>query len=340
MKVIVFGGTRFMGVHAVARLAAAGHEVSVVHRGSARPPAVPGLGEVIGDRDDADTLARVAATDPEAVVDFSAYREAQTVSALEALPGVRRWVHCSTGAVYRPAPVFPWREEGPLGPWPLWGGYGVEKLGCERRLREDAARRGRVAVALRPPYVLGPGNYAPREEFVLNRILDGEPVLVPGDGKALLHMVSARDAGAAFAAAVDAPLEPGFHPVNLASPDACSGRGFIDLCASVAGRPADVRHVDARPTGEVFDPGDAVFPFPDEPYLLDTTRQQDLGLVPEPERLDDVVQQAYAHLIAHQERRQWSPGPREQAARASLGLSARPGEGSTWPGLPPGPPVT
>lgn len=315
MRVVVMGGTRFMGVETVQRVLAAGHVVAVVHRGSRAAP--PGTEEIVGDRDDPATRARVRAWAPDAVVDFSAYRAEQTRDLLEALPEVGRWVHCSSGAVYRPLPTFPWHEDGPLGPWPLWGGYGHEKLGCEEHLRAGPADR--VTVSIRPPYVLGPGNYAPREEFVLNRILDGAPVVIEGDGEGMLHMVSSGEAGEAFAAAVDVDLPAGFHPVNLGSRHLCTSVGFVDLCARAAGREARVHHVPAAAADEPFSTADHVFPFPDRSYVLDTRRLEEWGLVADRPSLEATITAAYEHLMRHPERRQWSPHPRERAALDLLG---------------------
>ena len=184
MRTLVMGGTRFLGIEVVEALLRAGHEVVIFHRGSRAPAWSRPVGQVLGDRTDAADLARLAALEADAILDLSAYTRAQTELLLDAVPGVPRLIHVSTVNVYRPSPLLPWPEDTPCGPHPLWGTYAVEKIGCELALRERRLP-SLSTVAVRFPLVLGPGNYIAREEFVLNRLLDNEPILLSGDGQAV-----------------------------------------------------------------------------------------------------------------------------------------------------------
>lgn len=307
MHVLVMGGTRLMGLETVRRLLANGHEVSVFNRGT-RQIQWPGpVDELRGDRDvAADLEAALAALGPEAVVDFSSYTSRQTELLLDALPQAPRLVYCSSGAVYAPDPVLPWHEERtPTGPWPLWGAYGVEKLESERMLRERRAASSLSTTILRPPTVLAPANYAAREEWVFNRLLDGAEVLIPGDGRAISHFVSAGQVAAVAAAAVDA-FDDGLTRIfNVADPTAvASALGFVELCAEVSGTEARVRHVE--PTSGVFNVQENVFPFPSENYLLDTHTAEAAGIQPAPVGLRPMLRAAYEGLLANPERREWS----------------------------------
>jgi 2'-hydroxyisoflavone reductase len=316
MHVLVMGGTRLMGLETVRRLLSGGHEVSVFNRGT-RQIEWPGpVNELRGDRDVAGDLEAVRDLAPEAVVDFSSYTSSQTALLLDALPEVARLVYCSSGAVYAPDPVLPWSEERtPAGPWPLWSAYGLEML-----MREPVRRRRRAAGALsttilRPPMVLGPANYVPREEWVFNRLLDGEEVLIPGDGRAVSHFVSAGQVAAAAVASVDAFGDGVTRVFNVADPTAVSSAlGFVQLCAEVAGTDVRVRRVD--PTTGVFNALENVFPFPSENYLLDTRAAEAAGIQPEPVGLRSMLRSAYEDLLANPQRRRWS---RSQSELEALG---------------------
>lgn len=312
MHVLVMGGTRMLGLQTVRELVDRGHDVVVFNRG-VTPARLPhGVRAIHGDRDVAHELAKVTAERPEAIVDFSAFTGLQSELLLKATPEVTRLVHCSTGAVYKPGPVLPWREgTTPMGPWPTWGTYGVEKLQAEStlvKLRTDPAT---ATTLLRPPYVLAPGNYAAREEWVLNRILDDAEILVPGDGLSVSQFVSAHQVAVLAVNALETFSEGGVRAFNVAEPSAvASALGFIDLCAAVAAKPARVRHVD--PTIH-FDRTDPVFPFPNENYLLDTRAAQEAGLQPPEVSLHDMLAAAFEYLVAHPERRTWKRSGAELA---------------------------
>lgn len=322
MNVTVLGGTRFMGRRIVSRLLHDGHAVTIVHRGNHAGTATPGVTEIVGDRSDLSVLAAVKESEPDAVVDMSAYTAQQCAELLDAVGDVSRWVHCSTGAVYEQSPVFPWVEDSPYGPWALWGQYGIEKLGCELLLRDR--RSAQVSVVFRPPYVLGPGNYAAREEFILNRLLDDAEILIQGDGEGLLHMVSADEIGQMFASAVTHPLSPGFHPFNAAGSNCISSLGLVHLLAEICGTTPRVRHISRPADGTPFDTADHVFPFPDVPYVLDGAKLVEHGLVPQPTPLTDVLHESFEYLMRNPSRRTWTRTAAElSAASQSAAAPAR-----------------
>lgn len=313
MRILVMGGTRMLGEATVVRLLDEGHELTVFNRGTRQPVWADRVSQLTGDRHDPDALARIKDLDVDTVVDFSAYRGIQSRTLVDALPDGAHLIHCSTGSVYAPVPDLPWSEESPLGPWALWGDYAREKLAAERAVAVAADRGHRVTI-FRLPYVLGPRNYAPREEFVLNRLLDGEVVAVPGDGKALQQFITADQVGESVAAMV-ASTGTGMTIYNIADDRAlCTTEGFVQLCAEVAG--VEVRIVPAPgPTGstEPFDAVNCVFPFPNESYLLDTTAARRAGFLPRPRPLRHSIGQALEVLLAEPDRRNWERTTAERA---------------------------
>jgi 2'-hydroxyisoflavone reductase len=312
------GGSRFMGVAVVAELLARGHEVLTFNRGT-RTPEHPGdVRQITGDRNNPTALARLAALEVDGIVDLSAYTAEQTRMLLDVQGHVPRFVHISSGAVYAPQPSLPWREDTPFGPWELWGDYAAQKLACERLLRTrrppDAA-----TIVLRFPYVLGPRNYAPREEFVLNRLLDREELLLPGDGKAVQQFVSARQAGQAMAAALECFDGGGFRGFNVGMRELVSLEGFVHLCAQVSGAERRMRAVGGGANGNgrvVFDALDCVFPFPNENYVLDVEASRAAGIAPDDESVTGMIEAALEALLAEPERRRWE---RTLAENAVLG---------------------
>jgi len=205
MKVAVLGGTIFVGRAVVEALVAAGHDVSVVHRGEHEPgEGFPDVEHIHADRAD---LPRIEA---EAVVDCRAISAADVDAVLAKLPDVPLIVLSSvdvypalkglnTGSVECDVPIdesspvrterFPYRGVIP-------GMDDYEKLDCEERY---LARGG---VVLRLPFVTGPHDYQRREEAVLRRVRAGRDRLPVGSGNLLASHVAVGDVGTACVAAL------------------------------------------------------------------------------------------------------------------------------------------
>jgi len=315
MNVLVMGGTRFMGIALVRRLLDRGHSVTVFNRGT-RAVSWPGpVAEMRGDRNDPAAVAVLRRLTLDGVIDMSAYTPLQTQTLLAVLGSVPRFIHCSTGGVYAPQPVLPWPEETPYGPWELWGQYAADKIACEQVLR--AARPAHLATtAIRIPYVLGPLNYEDREEFVLNRLLDGEEILVPGDGQAVQQFVSSEQVACAMVNALETFEGGGWRAFNIASPGFTSLVGFVQICAEVAGASARIRCVGGGPTGDgsrSVNRANPLFPFPNVNYVLDLQASVRAGIAPPAVSLASMTDSALEALQAQPERRSWTRTPLERA---------------------------
>jgi len=123
MKILVVGGTRFIGPRLVQRLAALGHRVAVFHRGEHRC-AMPASVRDIVDRRGATPVVEypneVLAIHPDVVIHMMAMGEHDAAAARDAFAGVaRRIVMVSSGDVYRAYGCFHQTEPGPLEPTPL-----------------------------------------------------------------------------------------------------------------------------------------------------------------------------------------------------------------------------
>ena len=317
------GGTRFLGVEVVEALLGAGHEVVVFHRGSRTPTWSRAVEQVLGDRTVPSDLARLAELDVDAVVDLSAYTRAQTELLLSALPSVPRLVHCSTLNVYRPLPLLPWTEDTPYGPHPLWGTYAVEKIGCELALRERRLAP-LTTVSIRLPLVLGPGNFLAREEFVLNRLLDEELILLPGDGQAVHQYVWIRHAAQALARAVDIGAK-GFSAFNVASRRCVTSlEGFVQVCAEVSGTTPRIRMVGGGATGAdlpVFNGVDCVFPFTNENTMAELSAADAAGLLEPFLPLHAMIAEALDVLQSEPGRRVWTRTRAEQRVLDRLAVT-------------------
>lgn len=321
MHVLVMGGTRFMGIAVVRRLLQRGHAVTTFNRGS-RPISWPShVTQIRGDRNNPADVAHLRNIVFDGVIDMSAYTPQQTQYLLDVIGRVPRFVHCSTAGVYAPQLVLPWPEDTPYGPWELWGQYAEDKIACERVLHATRPSN-HATTAIRIPYALGPLNYEDREEFVLNRLLDGAEVLVPGDGQAVQQFVSSKQVAWAMVAALETFEGGGWRAYNIASPGFTSLVGFVQICAQLAGVDAKIQCVGGGPTGDgsrSVNRANPLFPFPNVNYVLDLEASVQAGIAPPPVSLSSMIASALAVLKARPERRVWA---RSKLERAYLGTTA------------------
>jgi nucleoside-diphosphate-sugar epimerase len=209
MRVVVLGGTRFIGAAIVEELHAHGHELLLVHRGEHEPGDLPEVDHLHADRRDLPHLRdAVADFDPEALVDNCAYSSADAETALAAVADGVRLLVVSSMDVYRafgavlagtetdPVPVdetspvrterYPYRGR----PHPSPDADTYEKLDVE------AVYLAREATVCRLPMVYGERDHQGREEPILRRLRAGRDRIPVGAGGWLWTRGYVRDVAA------------------------------------------------------------------------------------------------------------------------------------------------
>jgi len=198
MRILVIGGTRFVGRHFVDQALARGHEMTLFHRGSTGPDLFPGCEHRFGDRNS--DLSTLAEGTWDATVDTCAYLPRQVHALADAL-GERGGRHLlvSSVSVYA-APDGPGIDEDarlielddPAVEDVTAENYGGLKVLCERAAAE---RHGPTTVLVRPSYVVGPDDYTWRFPWWVARLARGGEVVVPGPADAPAQVIDARDMG-------------------------------------------------------------------------------------------------------------------------------------------------
>lgn len=245
MKVLIIGGTRFMGYHLVRRLLADGHAVTLFNRGKTPDDFGDDVGRIEGDRSDRTAFRkRLGRESFDGVVDMIAYTAEDGRSAVETFGGnVGHVVHISTAAVYLVTRDYPCplREEDydrptvprPPGDAGVWD-YGAGKRGCEDVLREAHARSGFPATIVRPPIVGGERDYTLRMYSYLLRMRDGRPILLPDGGQSVFSLVYQGDVVRAIAENLGNPRSFG-RAYNLAQTRALTLKDFLERSARIMG---------------------------------------------------------------------------------------------------------
>jgi 2'-hydroxyisoflavone reductase len=199
MKVLILGGTQFIGRHIAEWLLESGHAVSVFNRGQS-PDDLPSQVERLrGDRDlSREGLHALVGRTWDACIDVSGYKPRQVRASVEVLRDrVARYVYVSAVSAYGDPVERPVRETHPLLPPAAEGvtevngeTYGPLKSACERIVRDVFGER---ATVLRPQVVVGPHDTSGRYEHWIGRALQGGEMLAPGDGTDYLQVIDARD---------------------------------------------------------------------------------------------------------------------------------------------------
>jgi 2'-hydroxyisoflavone reductase len=197
-KILVLGGTGFIGPHIVNAAIAHGHTVTLFNRGKTHPGLFADVEKLHGDRDG--QLDALANRSWDAVIDPSGYVPRIVKMSAELLaPRVQQYVFISTISVYAKMDVVNADESSPVetiadpANEDVKANYGALKALSEKAA--EAAMPGRVAT-LRPGLIIGPGDPTGRFTHWPTRLAEGGEVLAPGDGSTPVQYIDGRDLGA------------------------------------------------------------------------------------------------------------------------------------------------
>src|SRR5438270_3857080 len=203
MKILVIGGSGFIGPPLIRELQQLGHTVAVFHRGTSPVPLPAGVVKILGDRNQiANHQTEIRRFGPEIVIDLILSSGAQAKVLMEAMRGIaRRVVAASSMDVYRACGVLHGSEPGPLEPLPLtedsrlrtrlqtyppevikslqttfaWLDNDYDKIPVEREVLAHPELPGTV---LRLPMIYGPDDKLHRFFPVLKRMDDGRQAII------------------------------------------------------------------------------------------------------------------------------------------------------------------
>ncbi|MFD5720211.1 NAD-dependent epimerase/dehydratase family protein [Streptomyces sp. NPDC127036] len=244
-RLLVLGGTEFVGRAVVEAALGRGWEVTVFHRSRHEPPS--GVRSLLGDRTAPDGLAALAGTSEawDLVVDTWSGAPRVVRDSARLLAGrVSRYVYVSSCSAYAWAPKAGYGEDAPVvdgaSPDAEATDYARDKRGGELAAL-DAFGADR-SLLVRCGLILGPYENIGRLPWWLNRIAAGGPVLAPGPRELPLQYVDVRDLAQWTLTAAESGLGGAY---NLVSPQGHSTMGaLLDACAEVTGGHAELRWTD------------------------------------------------------------------------------------------------
>jgi nucleoside-diphosphate-sugar epimerase len=238
MKILVIGGTTFIGKLLVTELHHAGHEISILHRKN-RHGFSKKIINLTADRNDADSIRKALGRQRfDAVYDIAYdWEHGTTAQQVEATAlifdgFVSRYVFMSSVAAYGDG--LNHHEGDALAPDDHRDPYVRNKAMSERALFRLHQRTGFPVVTIRPPYVYGPGNPFYREAFFWDRMRAGRKIILPSEGHRLMQFVYVEDLVRMAVKVLDSRNAIG-HAFNSANARALTQHEVVNELARAAG---------------------------------------------------------------------------------------------------------
>ena len=262
MKILVEGGTRFVGKPLVARLQAQGHALTLFTRG--KNPVPHGVTHLRGDRSTEEGLKALQGMCFDVIVDSSGRKleDSRRVLTITGAPE-HRFVYVSSAGVYAGSDQWPLDEDCPTDPQSRHAG----KADTEAWLRSE----GIPFTSFRPTYIYGPGNYNPIERWFFDRIVNNRPVPLPGDGSTITQLGHVEDLAEAMARCID--VEAAANRIYN-----CSGKlgitflGLIRSAARACGRDPDTVELRSFDPSGLDPKARKAFPLRLNHFLTDISR--------------------------------------------------------------------
>jgi 2'-hydroxyisoflavone reductase len=196
LKVLILGGTGFIGPHFIDALTAGGHKITLFNRGKRDPEVHPGIEQLLGDRNG--EISSLKGHDWDVVIDNSGYTPSQVKATAELLKDhVRKYIFISSVAVYADFAKAGIDEDyklaelkDPTSEVVNGETYGGLKVLCEKVVETTYGKR---ATLIRPTYIAGPGDHTDRFTYWPVRVSKGGEMLAPGTPSDPFQYIDVRD---------------------------------------------------------------------------------------------------------------------------------------------------
>lgn len=235
MRILVMGGTRFVGVYLTRLLVAQGHEVVLFNRGN-RPSPIEGVKQIHGDRTVADEIrAKLQPEHFDAIFDNNGRELSDTQPLAEIFKDrVQHFIYMSSAGVYLKSDQLPHIEGDKVDPKSRHKG----KHETEAYLTD----LGLPFTSIRPTYIYGPQNYNELESWFFDRIVHDRPIPIPGNGLHLTQLGHVKDLAGAMAAVLGSSRAIG-QIYNVSGDRYVTFDGLAKACAIAAGKSPEAIHI-------------------------------------------------------------------------------------------------
>jgi nucleoside-diphosphate-sugar epimerase len=232
MRLLVLGGTKFLGRATVDAALARGHDLTLFNRGQTNPELYADVETIRGDR--TEDLSALDGRKWDAVLDMATFLPRVVRLSVDRLRGrVGRYVYVSSISAYADFSVPP-VEGAPVAQLEdpeseSLDDYGALKAACERIVEQAY---GEAALIVRPGLIVGPHDPTDRFTYWPRRVAAGGRVLAPAPPDAPVQFIDVRDLGGWIVEATERGLDGVFN----ATGEPVTFRQLLDACQAVSGR--------------------------------------------------------------------------------------------------------
>lgn len=236
MKILIVGGTIFLGRHLVDAALAAGHEVTMFNRGKTNPALFPNVETITGDREH--DIEKLSGREWDAVIDVAGYLPRIVRLSAEGLKGsVKRYVFISSISVYENFGKVGINESDPVGKLEdetveeITGEtYGPLKALCEKTVEEIY---GDCALIIRPGLIVGPNDPTDRFTYWPMRVKRGGDMITPGKPQTPVQFIDVRELSEFIIKLVEDNASGGYNATGPGQ-ELLMGE-FLDACKRASG---------------------------------------------------------------------------------------------------------
>jgi len=225
LKVLFYGGTRFVGKALVSCLLSKGHEIFVFTRGNL--PVPKNVTHIKGDRSNDDDLKKISDHSFDLIVDSSGRKleDTQRLLKFSGLPNFR-FIYISSAGVYDNTQLFPVSEDSPID---------IESRHIGKAKTETwLSAEGIPFTSFRPTYIYGPDNYNPIEKWFFDRITNGRSIPLPLDGQTITQLGHVSDLAEAISKSLE--TDKAINQIyNCSGSKAVTFKGLIETAILATG---------------------------------------------------------------------------------------------------------
>jgi UDP-glucose 4-epimerase len=231
MRILIMGGTRFIGVYLTKILVEQGHDVVLFNRGK-KPAPVEGITQIHGDRTDASQLKEKLSQEQfDAIFDNNGRELSDTQPLAEIFKDrVKHFVYMSSAGVYLKSDQLPHVEGDPVDPKSRHKG--------KHETEAFLTQLGLPWTSIRPTYIYGPQNYNDLEAWFFDRIVRDRPIPIPGKGMHITQFGHCKDLAKAMAAVLGNETAVG-QIYNVSGDRYVTFDGLARACTEAAGKSPD-----------------------------------------------------------------------------------------------------
>lgn len=268
--ILVMGGTYFIGKRIVEFLLKCNYDVYILNRGT-RDIDDNRIHKLTCNRNNIENMKIILKDyNFDFVIDVSGLDKIQAHILCNSLKtdSIKRFIFLSSSSVYDIENLkIPFKENDTLKENKYWTAYGKNKIEAEGFYTNYFENTQTKLIILRPPYVYGENNYARRESFVFNHIVNNQPILVPTP-EFKLQFIYTSDLASIIIKLLEEKLDQ-LSIFNVGNKHAVTVLEWVELCSKACGKSADIIEYDYHKYNRKIKD---FFPFDDYDNILDVEK--------------------------------------------------------------------